>query len=110
MSYQIGMEFIHIGPHYYDLRLTMGALAEISNRFKASGPIELAARLRHMSLSDARELLACLIRPSLCRYAPRLDVDRLAARISDTELQAALPKMCRLIEQVFKEHASKEHS
>ena len=101
MSYQIGSETIFIADLTYDLRLTMGALAEISNRFQASGPIELAARLRRINLSDARELLACLMRPSLPRHAPRLGADRLAAQITTEELQITLPKMCRIIEVAF---------
>ena len=98
MSYQIGTEFITHNSRRYGLRLTMGALVEISDRFEASGPMQLAQRLRHMNLSDARELLACLLRPSL---SPRLDAGRLAAQFSEAELQAALPKMCRIIEQAF---------
>ncbi len=101
MSYQIGTESITIVNQNYNLQLTMGALAEISVRFRASGPIELAARLRRMTISDARELLACLLRPSLPRYAPRLDAGRLAAQISNDDVQKALPKMCRIIEQAF---------
>jgi len=73
MSYQIGTEFITHNSRRYAL-------------------------LRHMNLSDARELLACLLRPSL---SPRLDAGRLAAQVSEAELQAALPKMCRIIEQAF---------
>jgi len=103
MTYQMGLEFIIIGNRRYALRLTMGALAEISHRFKASGPMELAARLRGMTLSDARELLACLLRPSLPRAPSRMDASRLAAHISTAELQAALPKVCRIIEQAFGE-------
>lgn len=101
MSYQLGTEFITFGGRTYNLRLTMGSLAEISVQFTASGPMALAARLRRMTLTDARELLACLMRPSLPRCAPRLDARRLAAQIPDEDLQAALPKMCRLIEQAF---------
>jgi len=101
MTYQRGQEYIIIAKRHYALQLTMGALAEISDRFEASGPMELAARLRRMDLSDARGLLACLLRPSLPRYAPRLDAGKLAAQISDIELQAGLPKICRIIEQAF---------
>lgn len=101
MAYQLGTEYIRIGTRTYALRLTMGALAEISVQFKASGPMALAARLRRMSLTDARELLACLMRPSLPRYAPRLDARRLATQIKDEDMQAALPKICGLIEQAF---------
>jgi len=79
----------------------MGSLAEISVRFKVSGPLALAARLRRMTLTDARELLACLLRPALPRNAPRLDAGRLAAQITDEDLRAALPKMCRIIEHAF---------
>lgn len=101
--YLPGMEFVQINERRVGLLLTMGALAEISNRFQATGPMELAARLRRLSLGDTRELLACLMRPSLSRDAPRMDARRLAAQISNEDLQRVLPKICQMIEHTFRE-------
>lgn len=56
---------------YGPLRLTVGALAELSDRLDAPSPKDLADRLRCMSFETSRTLLTALLRP--CGNKDRID-------------------------------------
>ena len=98
MGFQRGDQRLTIKDQTYGLRLTMGALAEITSRLSASGPQELSLRLRSMSVAEGRVLLACVMRPCLPLGA---DVTGLAASFSDEDIAQAMPIICRLFEDSF---------
>ena len=98
MGFQSGDQSILVCGRAYSLRLTMGALAEMSSRLLASGPQELSLRLRSLSVADGRVLLACVMRPCL---PAKVNVSRLAARFSDSDIAEAMPVICRLFEEAF---------
>ena len=98
MGFQSGDQSIVMDGTVYSLRLTIGALAEMSSRLSASGPQELSGRLRSLSVADGRVLLACMMRPCL---PTKVDVSRLATRFSDGDIAEAMPVICRLFEEVF---------
>jgi len=98
MGFQTGDQSIVMSGISYQLRLTMGALAEITSRLSASGPQELSLRLRSLTAADGRVLLACMMRPCL---PSRVNVSRLAAQFSDSDIAAAMPIICRLFEEGF---------
>ena len=56
---------------YGPLRLTVGALAELSERLDAPSPKHLAERLRRLTPNTSRTLLTALLRP--CRKQDRID-------------------------------------
>ena len=99
MGFQRGDQRLTIKDQTYGLRLTMGALAEITSRLSASGPQELSLRLRSMSVAEGRVLLACVMRPCLPLGA---DVTGLAASFSDEDIAQAMPQMCKLFEEAFR--------
>jgi len=98
MGFQSGDGAILIDGTSYNLRLTMGALAEINSRLSASGPQELSLRLRSLKADDGRVLLACMMRPCL---PSKVNVIRLADHFSDGDIAAAMPVICRLFEEAF---------
>ena len=98
MEFQSGDQSIVMDGTVYSLRLTMGALAEMSSRLSASGPQELSLRLRSLSTADGRVLLACMMRPCL---PSKVNVIRLAAEFTDSDIAAAMPILCRLFEEGF---------
>ena len=98
MGFQKGDFYIVIEQQAYGLRLTMGALAEISSRLSAAGPQALAMRLRSLTPADGRVLLACVMRPCL---PPEDTRRRSVATLSDAEISSLLPVICQLFEQAF---------
>jgi hypothetical protein len=98
MGFQSGDGSILIDGRTYNLRLTMGALAEITSRLSVSGPQELSFHLRSLTAADGRVLLACMMRPCL---PSKVNVIRLAAHLSDSDIAAAMPIICRLFEEGF---------
>lgn len=97
-GFQKGDQRLLIEGKTYGLRLTMGALAEITSRLSTAGPKQLSARLRRLSAADGRVLLACVMRPCL-PYG--VCADSSAASFSDSQIAKALPIICRLFEQAF---------
>ncbi|WP_409433486.1 GTA-gp10 family protein [Litorimonas sp. RW-G-Af-16] len=97
-GYQPGDQSIVIAGDTYHLRLTLGALAEISARFGGGGPLHLAQVFRNLNDDAARTLLACLLRPCL----PSEDVDRLAASASSPEIAAAMSAITEIINKTFR--------
>ncbi len=97
MIYQKGDGLITVSGTEYGLRLTMGALAELDTRLSLSGPAALAYRLRQMSSSEARVLLACVMRPC----APSEAAAAPAASFSDAEIAKIMPQVCALFEDAF---------
>jgi len=63
MSFQPGDKTIAVGGREIRLRLTLGALAEICDRFGTSDTAVLAARLQTPSRADLDTLTLCLLRP-----------------------------------------------
>ena len=100
MTYQKGDQSVSLGTSSVTLRLTMGALAEITSRLGASGPQSLSGQLRHLNPAQGRELLACLMRP--CSPLPE-SADRSAASFTDGEIARAMPAICRLFEEAFRD-------
>jgi len=98
MGYQCGDQLVTLQKATYGLRLTMGALAEITSRLSAKGPQELSLRLRVLNAADGRALLACVMRPCLPLGA---DVTGLAASFSEDDIAKAIPVICRLFEEAF---------
>ena len=98
MGFQRGDQRLTIKNQTYGLRLTMGALAEITSRLSASGPQDLSLRLRSFDVAEGRVLLACVMRPCLPLGA---DVTGLAASFSDEDIAQAMPIICRLFEDSF---------
>lgn len=91
-QFQRGDVVIQIDGHPYTLRFTLGALAELSTRWSAPGPLSLAKMFRHLTPDAARTLLACLLRPALSG-----DADRLAAELCAEDLRAGLHAASELI-------------
>lgn len=102
MSYQKGDGLITIAGKNYGLRLTIGALAELNTRLSLSGPTALATRFRQVSVEEARVLLACVMRP----YFREEEAPPPAATFTDIDIANALPEICRLFEEAFREPAS----
>lgn len=98
MGFQKGDQQIVINGISYGLRLTMGALVEITSRLSVSGPQELSGRLRHLTPVDGRVLLVCVMRPCL---PSKVNIIRLAANFSGGDIAAAMPVICRLFEEAF---------
>jgi len=96
MGYQKGDGRISLDGKDYSLRLTMGALAEISSGLSKFGQRELAATMRKLTPSDSMLILACLIRASGTQ-APD--------GFSNEALADALPELCRVFEEAFGETA-----
>ena len=90
MSFQPGDVRVQIKGELYTLRLTLGALAEISGRLSAPSPMALSSVLRSLTLEQARVLLSCLSCPPL----PQMDLPEAA-------VQRLLPDICRVIENAF---------
>ena len=98
MGFQRGDQRLTLQDKTYGLRLTMGALAEITSHLSASGPQELSLRLRSIDVVEGRVLLACVMRPCLPLGA---EVTGLAASFSDEDIAQAMPIICRLFEDSF---------
>jgi len=99
-NFQTGDERLSIGDHSYTLRLTLGALCEISERLGAVGPTELAEELRQFpadkrSAYKARTMLECLLRP---HKSCALDIPSLAA---SADPKIFMPVLARLFERNF---------
>lgn len=93
MSFQAGDQRVVIGGRRYTLRLTLGALSEISARLSAPSPQALSQILRSLTAVQARSLLDCLA------TAPLEPAALLA--LSDDALAALLPAICRVFEHAF---------
>lgn len=98
MGYQCGDQLVTLQKTTYGLRLTMGALAEITSRLSAKGPQELSLRLRSIDVAEGRVLLACVMRPCL---PLGIDVTGLAASFSEDDVAGVMPVICRLFEEAF---------
>lgn len=98
MGFQRGDQRLTLQKQTYGLRLTMGALAEITSRLSARGPQELSLRLRSIDVAEGRVLLACVMRPCLPLGA---DVTGLAASFSEDDIARVMPVICRLFEEAF---------
>jgi len=95
MTYHKGDGTVSVAGREYGLRLTMGALAEISAGLSILGPAKLAACLRQLSRDQSRLLLRCLIRA--CDPDGPND-------FTDVELAKSLPQICRVFEEAFREN------
>ena len=98
MGFQRGDQRVTLQDKTYGLRLTMGALAELTSRLSANGPRELSLRLRSINAADGRVLLACVMRPCFPLGA---DVTGLAASFSEDDIARVMPVICRLFEEAF---------
>lgn len=96
MGYQKGDVRVVINGRCHTLRLTIGALADISIRLSAPSPQALSKCLRSLSSAQARVLLDCLSLP------PLIGAGGSAAFVSDEDIKALLPDICRVFEQAFK--------
>ncbi len=65
-------QHVNIGASSYTLRLTLGALAEISQRLNAQGPKALSAQMKNLTPQAAAVILTALLRP--CHSANMPDV------------------------------------
>lgn len=95
MSCQPGDIAVQIGGKPYVLRLTLGALAIISERLSAPSPQDLSSLLRNLTPAQARVLLSCLSCPPL----PKTDGS--AGTVPELEVQRLLPDICRVFETAF---------
>lgn len=91
MGFQKGDQVILIQNKPFTLRLTLGALAEISERLNVTGPDALLNKLTVLDAPKTRLILACLTHP-------RLKSDVL---MSDNDIAKALPKICEVFEYAF---------
>ncbi len=101
MDFQRGDIHIILSGRSYALRLTLGALAEISSRLSVRGPQELSLRLRKLSPADGRVLLACVMRPCLSPLVGSAAIAEPAADFSPRDIARALPAICQLFEEAF---------
>ncbi len=115
MGFQKGDVAVIIGGVPCYLRLTIGALAEISERladpinssrenFAAIGPRALSQCLRSLSVAEARVLLTCLLSPPLPARSSLSAQGKeavSAAAVSDEDMTKLLPAICRVFEQAF---------
>lgn len=91
MGFQKGDQVIFIQSQRFTLRLTLGALAEISERLDVNGPDALLRKLAVLDALKVRLILNCLMHP-------RLEGDVL---MSDDDIAKALPKICEVFEYAF---------
>lgn len=101
MEFQRGDVPITLSGQDYILRLTMGALAEISSRLSVRGPQDLSLRLRNLSPADGRVLLACVMRPCLSPLADGHAGAALAVHFTAQDVARAMPSVCQLFEEAF---------
>ena len=73
ISYQLGDQPIMIGDDRYYLRLTLGALAEISEFLPANGPKALARQMKSLTLDKVMIVLLALLRPIYGHNSPALN-------------------------------------
>ena len=89
MSYRPGDVMTELGL----LRLTVGGLAELAERFEADTPSELSDQIRGLSPDGARHLLSVLLRPS--------GSEAQVARLSDSDIAKLMPAAARTIAQAL---------
>ena len=92
MGYQKGDGRIVLGGQVFGLRLTMGALAEISQKLTILGPADLADCLRNMSQEHCQILLSSLTR-AYGQAAPR--------ELGEADMAAALPEIAAYLRRRF---------
>ncbi|MEE9272464.1 MAG: GTA-gp10 family protein [Robiginitomaculum sp.] len=95
---------VHIEGKAYTLRLTLGALLEISEKLKVLGPRSLAQKLKEMghdqsSAKTVAVLLEALLRPAL-KCVPYVDVSTLANKAIPVNY---LPAITQVFERSFTE-------
>ena len=95
MSFQPGDVRVTISGKPYILRLTLGALFEISEQLSAPSPQALSSCLRSLTTAQAQVLLSCLCRP------PLPTDDGSAGKVSEDEMNRLLPDICRVFERAF---------
>lgn len=100
-SFQPGDVRVQIKGEPFTLRLTLGALAQISGRLSASSPGAFSSILRTLSPEQARVLLSCLSCP------PLMQADGSAGIVSDADIQRLLPDICRVFENAFSSEGNK---
>lgn len=64
MNFHPGDVFVSVNERIYHLRLTLGALAEMSERLPAEGPSQLAAIMRAGDIAQISLIVAACLRPA----------------------------------------------
>ena len=80
-SYQPADVIVPLDRGSVTLRLTLGALSEISHHLAATGPTDLASRLREINTDDALILLQALLRPCHADLATSCDTSMITGEI-----------------------------
>lgn len=92
--FQPADQHVQIQGQAYSLRLTLGALAEISNVLEARGPKSLSAQMKTLTPIAAQAMLTALLRPCHSANMPHLS----AADMTREVLQA----VALIFEQSFR--------
>lgn len=98
VPFQHGDAQIRIGETTYIVRLSLGALAEISYRLSLSSLNALIEVLSPLEVETGRVLLESLIRP--CH--PCGGSDSPVTQLSDTDIARILPIICEVFENAFR--------
>lgn len=102
MAFQVGDGHVVINNCRYGLRLTVGALAEISTRLSLFGPDTLMQGLRSLQAEEGRVLLESLMRPCLPPDgANPVGSGSPVARLTEADIAKALPAICEVFEHAF---------
>jgi len=80
-GFQLGDQHIILGEQRYTLRLTLGALAEISQRLNVSGPIELSRIMKRLTPERICLVLTALLRPVHGHDVPSISPQKLTAEM-----------------------------
>ena len=92
-GFQPGDQHVFIGQNTYTLRLTLGALAEVSQQLGASGPVELSRAMKRLTPKRTCLVLAALLRPVHGHDLPHLTLQMLSAEM--------ISKMAKIFESAF---------
>lgn len=78
-SFQLGDYRVIIKAEVYYLRLTIGALAEISEHLPAASPKALALQMKTLSIDKVVIILTALLRPIYGSHCPQIRQDDVEA-------------------------------
>jgi hypothetical protein len=80
-GFQPADQHVQINERLYTLRLTLGALAEISQLLKAAGPRGLSAQMKALTPEASCVMLRALLRPCHSRDMPYIRKGDLTAEL-----------------------------
>ncbi len=91
MGFQKGDVFVTLAGQDVCLRLTLGALAEMSERLSITGIEAFNSIFHALDFNKTRIILDCVMRPTHANFPV----------LSEADVLQTLPKICELFEHAF---------